>query len=140
MIETNKLVRKNDKAGLAAMGFSEAKITRLFTPNCFGTLGYERFELTNNGATIRATKKRIDGLQKLSTMETTERTINGVRLVFNVEDNRLQMFFDGKPSDEIRAMCKRSGFHWSPMVGAWMRQLSNSAIYYAKEIAGKVSE
>ena len=32
----------------------------------------------------------------------------------NREDNRLQVFFDGKPDADTRAELKSSGFRWAP--------------------------
>jgi hypothetical protein len=36
-----------------------------------------------------------------------------VRLVDNVEANRLQLFLPSIPSEEIHRELKRNGFHWS---------------------------
>ena len=36
----------------------------------------------------------------------------------NREDNRLQVFFDGKPDADTRAELKSNGFRWAPSVGA----------------------
>ena len=44
----------------------------------------------------------------------------------NREDNRLQVFFDGKPDADTRAELKSNGFRWAPSVGAWQRQLTVS--------------
>ena len=45
--------------------------------------------------------------------------------------NRLQIFFDEKPSDSQRAMLKSNGFKWAPSQDAWQRQLNDNAIYAA---------
>jgi hypothetical protein len=63
-----------------------------------------------------------------------ETIIAGVRVVENFDENRLQLFFDGKPSEDIRARLKSRGFKWAPSQGAWQRQLNNnarSAVKYA---------
>ena len=44
-----------------------------------------------------------------------------------LRNNRLQVFFPGKPAPEIRAAMKRFGFRWAPSVGAWQRHLNNAA-------------
>lgn len=45
----------------------------------------------------------------------------------NVELNRLQLKFDGKPTQEIRDVLKQNGFKWSPKNEAWQRQLTPNA-------------
>ena len=50
-----------------------------------------------------------------------------VTVIENVELMRLQLVFDGKPSDEIRGTLKKNGFRWSPKQGAWQRQLTANA-------------
>jgi len=63
-----------------------------------------------------------------------------VKLVENVEANRVQLIFPGKPADAVRAKLKSSGFRWSPMEGAWQRQLNNSGIYWAKQIVAELTK
>ena len=58
----------------------------------------------------------------------------GGRVEMNREDNRLQVFFDGKPDADTRAELKSSGFRWAPSVGAWQRQLTDNAIRAADRL------
>ncbi len=55
--------------------------------------------------------------------------LQGVNLVQNVEANRVQLIFPGKPSADVRAELKARGFRWSPSEGAWQRHLNNAGIY-----------
>ncbi|MCP3678984.1 MAG: DUF3560 domain-containing protein [Gammaproteobacteria bacterium] len=80
---------------------------------------YPSYTMTNLGANIRTVKKRIEKLKVVATEETSEYTSNGVRVLDNCEDHRLQMFFDGKPEQAIRTELKRSGFRWSPTNECW---------------------
>jgi len=57
---------------------------------------------------------------------------DGIRLVDNVEENRLQIFFPGIPAESVRRELKQNGFRWSPAAGAWQRHRSNRATYLAK--------
>ncbi|RHQ89234.1 hypothetical protein DWX76_12375, partial [Clostridium sp. AF21-20LB] len=59
---------------------------------------------------------------------------DGGRVEMNREDNRLQVFFDGKPDADTRAELKSSGFRWAPSVGAWQRQLTDNAIRAADRL------
>ena len=90
------------------------------------------FQLTNNNANIRRIKQRIVELDASQAQEPAEYEINGVRVVENVDDNRLQILFDGKPPAEVRQRLKSNGFRWSPYAGAWQRQLNNGARYAAQ--------
>mgnify|MGYP000567974511 CR=1 FL=1 len=49
----------------------------------------------------------------------------------NEGENRLQLFFEEKPSEEQRRELKSNGFKWAPSQGAWQRQLTKNAIYAA---------
>ena len=138
MAAANKLVRKQDRPGLVAMGFTEVQVESLFTPDFCGRLGFPSFELTNNSANIRRLKQRIKSLQRNASRETKETDVGGVRLVENAEANRVQLFFPGKPSDEVRSMLKQYGFRWSPTEGAWQRQLTSSGVNSAKWVLEKL--
>ena len=135
MKRANQLIRKADREGLADLGFSEETITKLFAQDFAGRTGFPNYALTNNSANIRRLEKRLTVIQNTQDDETTqERFPDGVRLVDNVEANRLLIFFPEIPSEEIRRELKRNGFQWSPTAGAWQRHRSNRAIYLAKLI------
>jgi len=96
---------------------------------------FAAFQLTNNGANIKRIEKRIAQLERNSTRETVQTIYQGFcRVVENAEENRLQMIFEGKPSDDVRAALKGHGFRWSPSAGAWQRQLNNGAKYAASRV------
>ena len=48
--------------------------------------------------------------------------------------NRLQIFFDAIPDEEVRKELKGWSFKWARSVGAWQRQLTSNAIYAASRI------
>lgn len=58
----------------------------------------------------------------------------GLKIVSNYDINRLQLFFDEKPSDEMRAQLKKSGWRWSPRESAWQRQITNAAVCSARAL------
>lgn len=136
MKSANKLARKDDKEGLTEMGFSDTEITKLLTPD-FGKVGFPSYMLSNNNANIRRMKKRIAHIATHADDETAEFEIGPVRIVDNVDANRLQVFFPGKPAAEVRTDLKRSGFRWAPSVGAWQRHRSNQANYEGRRIVEK---
>lgn len=142
----NKIIRKFDvkdesqreicfneimKTGLFK---KEESARKLLSPDCFGGYGFAKFNLTNNNATIRTAKKRIEELKAKRSQVTTDETFGDIRIVRNFEENRLQIFFPGKPADDIRAKLKSWGFRWSPFNGCWQAFLNNRAIGYAREL------
>jgi hypothetical protein len=119
---------------LIGLGFTEDRAKVLFTPDCYGGIGFPSFELTNNNANIRRLKQRLESLKRKTSQTTTELEINGVRMVDNVEENRLQLFFTGKPNESIRAQLKSAGFRWAPSIGCWQRYRSSATTEEAKRI------
>ena len=135
MKRANQLIRKADREGLADLGFSEETIAKFFAQDFAGRTGLPNYALTNNSANIRRLEKRLTAIQNAQDDETTEEQFpDGVRLVDNVEANRLQIFFPEIPPEGIRRELKRNGFRWSPTAGAWQRHRSNRATYLAKLI------
>lgn len=121
---------------LIGLGLKETTAAEIMTPR-YGRVGIPSYKLTNNNGVISNTRKRIEFLEKLAKVVTSEIEINGVTIKVNAEDNRVQIFFPGKPADEVRSALKSAGFHWSPMVKAWMRLISDYAVRQAKEIVKK---
>ena len=127
MVRANKIVLSRRKGyseeerirDLVAAGFSEELSRKFFVPDFGGRVGVPRYALTNSNAEIRRLKQRITTLERAAADETAEQQVGEVRVVDSVEDNRLQAFFPGKPSDEVRAALKRAGFRWSPSNGCW---------------------
>jgi len=52
---------------------------------------------------------------------------NICRIIENQELMRIQLEFDGKPSEDIRSLLKQNGFKWSPKNQVWQRQLTLNA-------------
>ncbi|PSL23489.1 hypothetical protein [Dyadobacter jiangsuensis] len=51
----------------------------------------------------------------------------GLEVVENYDEDRLQLIFDGKPTEEARSLLKKNGFRWSLRFSAWQRQLTDNA-------------
>lgn len=92
---------------------------------------YRSYSLSNNRQNLNATRKRLESLEAAKAKGTAERRETfmgeGVRVIENAEAMRLQLVFDEKPTEEARAVLKKSGFRWSPKNGAWQRQLTDNA-------------
>ena len=96
---------------------------------------YESYMLSNNNAVIRQTAKRIEELTRMAATEFVGWEFDGGRAEINRADNRLQLFFDGKPDADVRAELKSYGFRWAPSVNAWQRQLNEYVFSVADKIA-----
>ena len=62
---------------------------------------------------------------------------DGVKIVNNETLDRLQIFFDTIPADDVRTDLKTNGFRWSPREKAWQRQYNSNAIIAAKRVLDK---
>jgi hypothetical protein len=141
MKAANKCIRKNDKAGFLALPHStEGFWTKLTTPDYMKCTGFPAYVFQNNSAEIRRVKKRIGELEALGHRKTSDEVINGIRLIENVEANRVQIVFPSIPSDAVRTRLKRHGFRWCRSECAWQRQLNPGAVRLAKELLKDVKE
>lgn len=98
------------------------------------TAPYASFQLSNNNAEINRLKKRIAILERRAEVGFVGWQFEGGEAVANREENRLQLIFDEKPSEQQRDKLKRWGFRWSPSNKTWQRQLNGNAIYAAGQI------
>jgi hypothetical protein len=147
----NAAWRKGQEAGLVAAGLSEAEAAELGKDarRFSWTTRKGPFDLANSAARVKAAKERLAELEEIETRrraaleassdqgddasiaEVLERG-EGWRIERDDVDVRVRIFFDGKPSEAVRAVVKRYGFRWAPSVGAWQRIASGmwkSAVY-----------
>lgn len=100
---------------------------------------FASYELSNNNAQIKATQQRLKDIESQKARASSgggSSTFTGGKLVRNTENNRLQLIFDEKPSEEMRAKLKSNGFKWAPSQGAWQRQLTDNAERAVERIFG----
>jgi len=83
---------------------------------------------------IRKLRERAEALKSRIQRkeEWTDIEFEGGRIT--VEDDRVKIYHDEKPSPEIIGALKRHGFRWSPYWGAWSRKHTGQAVYDAKMI------
>lgn len=92
------------------------------------------YVLQNLGGNIQRVKERIKALEARHGQESTEERAGDVRIISNVEANRVQIFFPDIPDQDTRSNLKRNGFRWSRRNGCWQRHLNNHAVWVAKNI------
>jgi len=88
---------------------------------------FSSYNLTDNNSKIKRLQSKLAEVSRgFNGWE-----FAGGRAEANTEMNRLQLFFDEKPTDSQRAQLKANGFKWAPSQDAWQRQLTDNAIYSA---------
>lgn len=131
MKAVNALVRKDDRAGLADLGYTDAQIERLLKPEYWGR-GYPSFEISNNAANIRRLKARAATVAAKQALKHSEETINGVTIEYAPSENRIRAYFPERVSDEVYAMLKGGGFRWAPSHNAFSAYHNANAQHAAR--------
>ncbi len=153
--ETNRKLRK---AKLPTKGFSEQMLIDAGVPEehrkelislanvgcLYGDhVAIPGYRITNLSANIRRVEQREQHLEReferAEAGESKETEYAACKVIENVEENRVQLIFPGKPDDATRTLLKSRGFRWSPMAGAWQRHLANGE-YVAHQLAKQLSE
>lgn len=149
-IEGSILAKIAQGSGLAAVGREAARLALAIQwkpAYSFEKGPFSGWPLSNLGANIKRIEQRIANLEQRAKVRealaaegvvSTETVVGAVRVVENIDANRLQVFFPGKPSAEIRGQLKSNGFRWAPSEGAWQRHLSESARQIAVAIARSI--
>ncbi len=127
----NKALKKGKQAMLD-VGIKEELANSLLTPDFCGRVGFPTYQLQNNLANIKRIEELIASIESRKTMIEVE--IDGVKITPDFEENRVRIFFNGKPSQETIASLKKRGFRWSPRNAAWQRQLTQQAMSVAISI------
>jgi len=152
MKAANKIIRKkklSDEEKVDAMmelGLSGSNAVEILKPDFAGRVGFASYSLSNNNANIARVKSRVVELERrqeaieASGGENNKIEGNGIDLVENIEENRVQLIFPGKPSAEVRKILKSNGFRWAPSQNAWQRQLNNRGIWVAKSVFDQINQ
>jgi hypothetical protein len=125
----NVFIRRKDKEAFIKLpGSSAALWDGVTTPN----FGYTGFNLANSSASIKRIEQRIADLQQLGEKQTTETIIKNVRLIENVEANRVQLIFPDRVSKETYSALRKAGFIYCKSESAFQRKLNRQGIVAAK--------
>ena len=142
MKQENAYYRKN-KTMVGCEGISDEeaeKMDRYIAEYNGSRAPHMSFSLTNINNKIKAARQRIQELSKIKEKGTEEIATEYFKVIENAEIMRLQLMFDGKPDDKIRAILKLNGFRWSPKNGAWQRQLTNNARWSVKRVISAIKD
>lgn len=143
MRAANNAIRKHAKAGesaqidaLIALGFTAAQSGDLLQPSTFGYIGFAPYQITNASANIRNLKARIRILEAAHATPDTETVGPHARIEDSPSDNRVRLFYPGKPSDITRSALKSAGFRWAPSLGCWQAYRNTETLRSALGFAG----
>ena len=143
MKAANFAIKRHAKEGadaqvsaLIALGLPESIARALLVPDFAGRIGFPGYELTNNAANIRRMKGRLTVVEQ--NHATPETIAEGAHARFEdaPAENRVRLFFPGKPELAVRDKLKSRGFRWTPSAGCWGAYRNYESIRLAKEIAG----
>lgn len=92
------------------------------------------YELTNLNQQIKNAENRIIQLKEIDEMQDEKFNFDLGYIHSNQETNRIEIYFDEKPNEEIRNKLKMYGFKWSPKAKAWQRLRNKNSLRIAKRI------
>ena len=92
------------------------------------------YALTNNNAKISAAKKQLEKAESLAGMEDAEYSIGDINVAEVFSENRIRLYFPGKPEDEMRNKLKHNGFRWAPSMGCWQAYINRWTLRFVKEL------
>lgn len=143
MATANKVIRSNARRGAEAqiaalleLGIGGTSAAELIKPDYMGRVGFADYQLKNNGANIRRIRARLEQVTVAHATPESETVGELARLVDSPADNRVRLFFDGKPDAETRTRLKAGGFRWTPSLGCWQAYRNDRAFAIARREAG----
>lgn len=139
----NAAIRKHAKAGpeaqvaaLVALGLKESTARASLQKDAMGNIGVPAYELTNNAANIRRIKQRIASVSAAKAAPMDQVKGEHATMEDCPADNRVRLFYPGKPDAETRERLKSGGFRWAPSLGCWQAYRSDRTIDHARREIG----
>ena len=77
--------------------------------------------------------RELESLKIKQTAESKEEEVNGVKIVDNIQENRIQLFFDGKPEKEVITYLKSKCWKWTPSKSCWQNWRNPQRLREIKE-------
>ena len=130
ILRNSKMTHTEKIDAIVTLGISEEKASRIVREN----LVFPSYALTNNNAKINAAKKQLERAQTLASKEDREYTIDDITIEECYSENRVRIYFPGKPEDGMRENLKRNGFRWAPSMGCWQAYINRWTLDFVKNI------
>lgn len=99
-----------------------------------GTEQLPPYVLANSNQNIKSVKDRLKQLEKMDNLKMNDYYFNNGEVRFDKEDNRVKIYFDEIPSQDIRDELKSHAYKWSPKNQCWQRKLTPDTIYMTKRM------
>lgn len=100
-------------------------------------LGFPSYHLTSISTKIRERKKKIEANKVRIERRDSFEKIEFLGGFIDIENDRVIIHHDEKPSKEVIEAIKSYGFRWSPKCSNWCRKHTGNAIYDAKLLLEK---
>ena len=132
----NKIIRAKSLSdiekidALVYLGISRPKANKMVGAQII----FPGYALTNNNAKISAAKKQLAKAEALASKEDREYTIDDITIEECYSENRVRIYFPGKPDDEMRTELKRNGFRWAPSMGCWQAYINRWTLRFVNDI------
>ena len=121
-------------ADLQKAGYTVENASEIMKPDFMGRIGFPSYALTNNNANIRRMKERRAELKQAEGRVTHEQEHGDMTIVYEADENRIQLHHDSKPSAETRQIIKQHGFKWSRYNTCWQRKWTQNAAYSTEQL------
>lgn len=72
--------------------------------------------------------------------ETKKETIEDIKIVLNEEKNGVEIYFSGKPSEDVRNNLKSNGFRWSKYNKCWYAKQNEDTLNFANSLINTTEE
>ncbi len=98
------------------------------------------YQFTNLGSNIRRMKDRVAQISHAQNMPNRIAIGSAARLEDAPAENRVRLFYPGKPEDDVRASLMSQGFRWTPTFGCWQAYRNMRSLEAAAKFAGITTE
>lgn len=134
IIRNKKMNDENKIIALMKLGHKEDAANELLHPTTrWDSVGYPSYRLTNNNATLKTAKARLESVKQMQSKESREEEIHGVTVEWDAEDGRVRLHFPtpgGRVSNHMYKVCRSNGFVFARSIDAFSRKWTNSSAEY----------
>lgn len=137
IVKNKKLDKEQQIAKIVAdFGWKEENAKKIVEPDRMGSIGFPSFTLTNNNAKIKRLKDKVETMKRRIEAKESFKPVDFDGGQINIDNDRVTIKHDERPSREVIDKIKSRGFRWSRQYGVWSRKHTARALYDAKQLMG----